>query len=204
MFRTICFISVILTLLGGCSRVLGLPNLSRMQQQSRLMQQLMKQPDLPHWYEQRPRVAQALGDRIFDKTFDEVFDAITVALGSMEVRVDNMEKGAGYIAATGTLLPPQLADKLRHESLVEYCHHHGYDPSLLDARGGFEIDPDMAGGMMARVGTSLTISVVRQSATQTKVKLRFKGIEYPRALEESYRAVWPGIDKQIFLDRHLD
>lgn len=204
MFRTVCSISVILILLGGCSRLLGLPDLSRMQQQHRLMQQLMKQPDLPHWYEQRQRVAQALGDRIFDKTFDEVFDAITIALGSMEVRVDNMEKAAGYLAATGTLLPPQLADKLRRESLVEYCHHHGYDPSLLDARGGFGIDPDMVGGMMARVGTGLTISVVRQSATQTKVKLRFKGIVYPRTLEESYRAVWPSIDKQIFLDRHLD
>ena len=203
MFRVVCSISVILMLLGGCSRVLGF-DISRMQQQSRLMRQLVEQPELAHGCGQSPRVAQALGDRSFAKTVDEVFDAITIALGSMGVRVDNMEKAAGYLAATGTLLPPQLVDKLRRESLVEYCHHHGYDPSLLDARGGFGIDPDMVGGMMARVGTGLTISVVRQSATQTKVKLRFKGILYPRTLEKSYRAVWPSIDKQIFLDRHLD
>ena len=66
---------------------MGLPDLSRMQQQNRLWQQLMKQPDLPPWHEQRRKITQALGDKVFDKNFNEVFDAITVALGSMEVKV---------------------------------------------------------------------------------------------------------------------
>ena len=203
MLRTICSISIALTL-GGCSRLLGLPDLSRMQQQNRLWQQLMKQPDLPPWHEQRRKITQALGDKVFDKNFNEVFDAITVALGSMEVKVDNMEKESGYLGATGAILPPQLADRLRHECLVQYCRYHGYDPSLLDNKEGFGIDPAAMGSMMERGMTGLTISVVRQGDTQTKVKLRFKGIVYPRTLEESYQAVWPEIDKQIFLDRHLD
>jgi hypothetical protein len=177
-----------------------------MREQANLMQQLMKEPDLPTWYNQREGVTQALGDRVFDKSFDQVFNALVVALSSMGAEVSNMERQSGYIAARGKILPPDRSKALRHEGLVEYCRHHGYDPSLLDVRKGsdFEIDPDMGGSMMDKWATAMTISLVKQGEKQTKVKLRFTGVYYPRLLEESYKVVWPTLDKQIFLDKNLD
>jgi len=90
-------------LLVGC---VSMPDTNRMMSQSRLMQQLMKGTDMPAWHTQREQITQALGDRIFDKDFDRVFDSLTVALASMGMTVDNMERQSGYIAAHGGLLPP--------------------------------------------------------------------------------------------------
>jgi len=193
------FTCILMLFANGC----GMPDIARMQQQSNLMQQLMKEPDLPAWYEERQKVTQALGDRVFDKSFDEVFDAITIGLGTLEVSVTNMEKTSGFIAATGRLLHPNIAKQLRHKRLVQYCRYHGYSPSLLENKKGDYIDPDMMGSM-EKMMTQLTISVVKQGAKQTKVKLRFKGIYYPEVLTKHYEAVWPAIDKQIFLDKSLD
>jgi hypothetical protein len=186
----------------GCS-FLDTPNANRPNQGLALMAKLVKEPDLPHWYEQRKKITLAMGDRVFDKSFDEVFDALTIALGTMEVSVSNMERRSGFIAANGRMLPPMMAKQLRHNGLVEYCRHHGFDPSLLDTRGDtFGLDPDMMGSMLEKI--TLTISLVRQSEMQTKVKLRFSGIYYPEVLQKHYEIVWPALDKQIFLDRNLD
>ena len=46
--------------------------------------------------------------------------------------------------------------------------------------------------------------MVRQTPTQTTVKLRFDNIYYPRLVEEYYKLVWATVDKQIFLDKGLD
>jgi hypothetical protein len=45
---------------------------------------------------------------------------------------------------------------------------------------------------------------VRQAASQTKVKIRFDNIYYPRLVEEYYKLVWTTVDKQIFLDKGID
>jgi hypothetical protein len=50
----------------------------------------------------------------------------------------------------------------------------------------------------------LTVSLVRQSARQTKVKLRFDNVHYPLLVDEYYKTVWAAIDKQMFLDQALD
>ena len=191
-------------LLTGCVSTITGIDTDRMMSQSRLMQQLMKEPDVPAWYSQREQTTQALGDHVFDKDFNRVFDSLTIALASMGMTVGNMERQSGYIAAHGQLLPPELAKQLRSEELTAWCRANGYDPSLLEQRGKYGIDPDMAGGMMQRFGATLTISLVRQSEKQTKVKLRFNGIYYPRTLEESYKALWPALDKQIFMDKGTD
>lgn len=188
-------------LFAGC--LPGMPDTDRMMSQNRLMQHLMKEPDVPAWYTQRQQITQTLGDRIFDKDFNRVFDSLTVALASMGMTVDNMERQSGYIAAHGQLLPPERDKQLRSSEVTAWCRANGYDPSLLERRGKYNIDPDMARGMM-RFSTTLTISLVKQSEKQTKVKLRFNGVYYPETLEESYKAAWPGIDKQIFIDKGTD
>lgn len=164
----------------------------------------MKEPDLAEWYNQRERVVQAIGDRVFDKSFSRVFDSLTVALASMGMTVDNMERESGYIVAHGQILPPAQSKQVRSEELTAWCVAKGYNPSLLEQRGKYNIDPDMASGMMQRFGTTLNVSLVKQSKNQTKVKLRFNGIYYPKKLEEYYRIVWPKLDKQIFVDKEID
>lgn len=188
-------------LLTGC--LLDM-DIDRMMRQNRLMMQLTKEPDVPAWHTQREQITQALGDRVFDKGFNRVFDSLTVALASTGMTVANMERQSGYIAAEGQLLPPGQAKQLRSEELIAWCRANGYDPSLLEQRGIYDTDPDTGSGMMQRFGTTLTISLVKQSEKQTKVKLRFSGIYFPRTLEESYKTVWPALDKQIFLDKGTD
>ena len=197
-----------MTLTGCMSTITGINNddMDRMQKKVQLMQDLMKEPDTAAWYAQREQIAQALGDHVFDKDFNRVFDSLTVALASMGMTVDNMERQSGYIAAHGQLLPPEQTKQLRSEELSAWCIAHNYPPSLLERRGQYDMmDPDIMGGtMMQRFTTTLTISVVKQSEEQTKVKLRFNGIYYPQKLEASYGALWPALDKQIFMDKGSD
>jgi hypothetical protein len=182
-----------------------MPDMERITQKSELMQKLMKEPDTSAWYKQREQITLAMGDRVFDKSFDRVFDSITVAMANLGTHVENMERQSGYISARGNLLPPDQAKQLRREYLVEYCKLNGYDVSLLDRKGKYDmgVDPDMMGGM-TNMMTGLTISLAKQGDNQTKVKLRFANTYYPRLLEEYYKVVWPALDKQIFLDKNLD
>ena len=200
------YVVTLLILFAGCVSV---PNYDtsdtdRVMSQSRLMQHLMKEPDLTEWYNQRERVTQAIGDRVFSKSFSRVFDSLTVAIASMGMTVDNMERESGYIVAHGQILPPAQSNQLRSEELTAWCVAKGYSPSLLERRGKYDMDPDMASGMMQQFGTTLTISLVKQSEKQTKVKLRFNGVYYPKKLEEHYKVVWPKLDKQIFIDNAVD
>lgn len=200
MKKSLCVVTL-LVLFAGC---MSMPDLDRMRSQSRLMQHLMKEPDIAEWYNQRERVVQAIGDRVFDKSFSRVFDSLTVAIASMGMTVDNMERESGYIVAHGQILPPAQNKQVRSEELTAWCVAKGYNPSLLERRGKDYLDPDMASGMMGRFGTTLTVSLVKQSKNQTKVKLRFNGIYYPKKLEDCYRIVWPKLDKQIFVDKEID
>ncbi|MGA2171779.1 MAG: hypothetical protein ABSG82_02030 [Sedimentisphaerales bacterium] len=180
--------------------------LSLIRKKGELMQKLMNEPDTSVWYKQREGIVQAMGDRVFDKSFDRVFDSVVVAMANLGTHVENMERQSGYISARGSLLPPDQTKQLRREYLVEYCKLNGYDTGLLDKQGGQSdmMDVDVTGGMMEHMMTGLTITLVKQSENQTKVKLRFANTYYPALLQEYYKAVWPAIDKQIFLDKNLD
>lgn len=177
---------------GGTNR-----DIKRMQKQSELMQQLMKEPDVAAWQTEREQTIQAFGDRVFEKDFDGAFDTMTVALTSMGMTIDNMERQSGYIAARGQLLAQERAKELRSEELGAWCEANGYDPSLLEKKGKYDMDVDVGSGIMARFANTLTISLLKQSERQTQVKLRINGVYYPATLEESYKTIWAGIDKQM-------
>jgi hypothetical protein len=194
-----------LLLVGGCisGGMPGMPDTDRMMKQMQLMQARMKDPDRPEWYKQREQITEALGDRVFDRDFNRVFDSLVVAMATLGVHVDNMERQSGYVSATGNLLPPDLAMQLRRDEAVEWCKLTGNDPDLLDVRKTYDMDPDsMASMTKSMIG--LTISLVRQGDKQTKVKLRFANAYYPKYVEECYKAVWPAIDKQMFVDKGTD
>ena len=169
-------------------------------------QEIMKNPDLPEWYSQREKMALAVGDRVFDKGFDRVFESMITALASLGCRVNNIERNSGYITASLPQLSPDQQASLRNEARTQYAQIKGYPPSVLQKGGPMGIDMDMdMGGMMERGGgAGLTLSMVKQGARQTKVKLRFDGIYYPRQVDELYRKVWAEVDRQMFLDKALD
>ena len=181
----------------------AMPDQNRMMQQNDLMQKLMKDPQVPTWYGEREKITLAMGDRVFDKEFERVFDSMTIALATLEANVNNMERTSGYITSAVPRLNPERSEQLHKASLVAYCKYYKYDPSLLEKKGPYEMDPDMMRNMN-RQGQAMTISLVKQTPTQTKVKIRFSNVNYPPELTEYYKTVWPAIDKQIFMDRNID
>jgi len=174
---------------------------SGMMAKQQFSQEMMRNPDLPAWHAQREKMALAVGDRVFDKGFDRVFDSMVTTLATLGCRVNNMERVSGYITASIPQLPPEQQEGLRKEALAQYAQAKGYPPSVLQ-KGPYDMD---FGAMMERGGgAGLTLSMVKQGARQTKVKLRFDGAYYPRQVEELYRKVWAEVDKQMFLDKALD
>lgn len=171
----------------------------------KLLQEVIGSPDLPAWHEQREQMALAVGDRTFNRTFDRVFDSMTVALSTMGSRVQNMERTSGYIAGSIPNLGPIKTDALHREGLRQYAVAKGYKRSVAEASGnGLDIDASMTSSMMTRDMAGLTISILRQSKTQTKVKLRFDNVYFPVLVSEYYKMVWAAVDKQMFLDQSLD
>ncbi|MFA5806795.1 MAG: hypothetical protein WC978_00330 [bacterium] len=178
--------------------------MSTMMAKQRFSQEMMKNPDLPAWHAQREKMAMAVGDRVFDKGFDRVFDSMVTTLATLGCRVNNMERVSGYITASIPQLPPEQQEGLRKEALAQYAQAKGYPPSVLQKQGPYDMDFDIGAMMERGGGAGLTLSMVKQSARQTKVKLRFDGTYYPRQVEELYRKVWAAVDKQMFLDKALD
>lgn len=192
-----------------------------MLEKQRLMQDVMKNPDTAEWHDQRQKIVMAQGDRVIDRGFSRVFDSMTVALATLECKVQNMERASGYITASLPTLPPDQRDSLRHEALRAYAASKGYSPGLLDkakrppgadarrqplAEADLDdlFDVESTIGLMGQHMGGVTLSLVRQGERQTKVKLRFDNVYYPRHIQEYYRLVWAAVDRQIFLDQALD
>jgi hypothetical protein len=169
---------------------------------NRLMQEMMTNPDLPAWQEQREKMALAVGDRMIDKNFERTFDSMIIALANLGCRVNNMERISGYITASLPQLPPDQRDALRKEALAQYLQTKGYSASALESHGRYDADYSaLFGREMGVAGLTLTMS--KQGVGQTKVKLRFDSVYYPRTVEELYKRVWDAVDKQIFLDKSI-
>ncbi len=167
--------------------------------QQKLMQEMQTDPDLPAWHDQREKMALAIGDRVFDKSFDRTFDSMIIALANLGCRVSNMERVSGYITSSLPELPPELSEQLKKQALSEYAQAKGYPPSVLNTNSPFNVN--IGGAMAERMTAGVTLTMSRQGGEQTKVKLRFNNVYYPRTIEELYKRVWDAVDKQIFLDR---
>jgi hypothetical protein len=208
MIRPLIYTALLTTFAGCAPTMMGpsmpaMPDMNRMEKKQALMQELMSDPQLPAWHSEREKITQSMGDKIFDKDFDRVFDSLTIALATMEANVNNMERQSGYITSAVPRLNPERAEQLNDQFMRAYASAKGYDPSLLDKRGPYEVDLESMSSF-SRMNQAMTISLVKQSPTQTKVKIRFSNINYPPELMEYYKTVWPAIDKQIFLDRSVD
>lgn len=185
---------------GGAGMPAGMMDPNAMMKRIEFQQELMKNPDLPAWYESREKMALAIGDRTFDKGFDRVFDSMVIALGNLGCRVNNMERVSGYLTASSPQLPPEQINAMKQQALEQYAQAKGYPPTVTQKGQGFDLP--MPGGGYG--GAGLTLSMVRQGEAQTKVKLRFDRTYYPPEIQQLYQRVWTEVDKQMFLDKALD
>jgi hypothetical protein len=191
---------------GTVNPMYARPDMNAIRQKQQLMQDLTSNPDLPSWHDERQKLTMAQGDRVFDKPFDQVFDGMVVALATMGARVNNMDRRSGYITGSLPDLGPERTQALQQEAIAEYAQLKGYPPSVLQSQGPYDmVNVGMGQSMMQRMGGSgLTLTMVRQSAHQTKVKVRFDNVYYPRSELELYQLVWTAVDRQMFLDNSLD
>lgn len=169
-------------------------------------------PDTDAWYDQRQKLSQSLGDRDFDKDFNRVFDSLTLAISSLEFKVNNMQRESGYIAATDVSLPPTEERAMQKLAVNDWCKQNGFDPTVLDRQfrtSTYQQTSDMMdmSGMMAKydkMQKGLTFQLVKLSDSQTRVKLRFSDVYYPGEVEAYYKLVWQAVDKQIFVDQTIE
>lgn len=180
--------------LGVTSEAFGVggSKLDNARQQAHLQEKVWSNSDTDAWHDQRQKLALATGDRVFDKDFARVFDSLVQAVASLEIKVNNMERQSGYIAASGITLPPAEGKAMGHEAINEWCRLNGIDSSILDrpsvyTPGKFR---DQLGSLLvgtagptlmpgAGTRTGLTFQLAKMGTNQTKVKLRFSGVNYP-------------------------
>ena len=178
--------------------------MNAMTEKMNFSQEMMKNPDLPAWHAQREQMAVAVGDRVFDKGFERTFESMITALATLGCRVNNIERSSGFITASLPQLAPDQQTALHAESRASYAQIKGYSPTVLQKAGPMGFDMDFGSMMERGGGAGLTLSMVRQGARLTKVKLRFDGVFYPRQIDALYQKVWAEVDKQMFLDKALD
>ncbi len=182
-------------------------SMAELSERSRFQQDLQNRPDLPAWHDEREKMALAIGDRVLDKNFDVTFDAMITALANLGCRVSNMERISGFITSSLPELPPELAEELNNEARAEYAQARGYSPAVLQApSGSMAFVPQFAipqATMAERMASGVTLTIAPSGGTQTRVKLRFNGVYYPRKVEELYKRVWDAVDKQLFLNRTI-
>lgn len=183
-----------------------------MQQRAQITQKFQNNPDTDAWFDQRQNISAATGDRVFDMEFSRVFDSLTLAVSSLELKVNNMERTSGYIAASGISLAPTESRVMRREAVNDWCRLNGYDSSILDQQFRTKQGQSMGealdfSGMMAKydkMQRGLTFQLLKMGNDQTKVKLRFSDVYFPGELEAYYKLVWQTVDKQIFVDENIE
>lgn len=197
---------------GMAKAISARPDMELMQKRQSITTKFRNNPDTDAWYDQRQKIAQALGDRVFDKDFSRVFDSLMLAVSTMELKVSNMERQSGFITASGITLSPTEMKAMRHEAVNDWCRQNNFDPSILDQpykTSGFQNMGDMLdfSGMMAqydKMQKGLTFQLVKMGESQTKVKLRFSDVYYPGEVETYCKLVWQAVDKQIFVDQNIE
>lgn len=183
-----------------------------MMKRTTLGMQFSTSPDTDAWHDHRQKIAQAVGDRVFDKDFSRVFDSLVLAVSAMELKVSNMERQSGYIAAGGISLSPTESKAMHREAAIDWLRQNGVDPSILDQpyrspmykQRGDKFDFGQMMSKFDKMQRGLTFQLVKMGKSQTKVKLRFSDVYYPGEIESYYKLVWQAVDKQIFIDQNME
>ena len=208
---------VVVVLLTGCEipmiieSIAADKDLDTMQKHTSITEKFSNHPDTDDWRDQRQKIAQALGDRVFDKEFSRVFDSLVLAISTLELTVSNMERQSGYIAAGGISLTEKESKETGREAVNDWCRQNSIDTSTLDAqfltglvKSYYSTDGLINVYNSFEESNSLTFQLLKMGENQTKVKLRFSDVFYPGRVEIYYKLVWQAVDKQIFVDQNIE
>lgn len=209
-----------LVLFSGCTAISDMSQMVKdagfnselMTQRMKITTKFNNDPDTDVWHEQRQKSTAALGDRVFEQDFARVFDSLTLAVSDLELKISNMERASGYIAASGMTLPPTEAKAMRREAVTEWCKQNGFDAGILDVQFKGAVGRNMGdwmdfGQMMSKyekMQKGLTFQLVKMGEGKTKVKLRFSDVYFPGEVEAYYKIIWQAVDKQIFVDKTIE
>jgi hypothetical protein len=208
-------LACVLALAAGCLNPADLmfgDDMRLAQERQKVTNKFNNNPDTDAWHDARQKIAAAVGDRDFDQDFSRVFDSLTLAVADLELKVANMERQSGYIAASGMTLPPSEARGMRREAVNDWCAQNGFDASVLDRPFKTRMGAQMGemldfSGMMAKyekMQKGLTFQLVKLGEGRTRVKLRFSDVYYPGEVETYYKLIWQAVDKQIFVDGTIE
>jgi len=153
------------------------------------------------WGEQNKRQNQMLGERVYDKDSGLVFTAFITGLANMGFVVRNMERQSGYILAEGPL-PISIEEEAKIGKSMS-------DELNSVSNRGWKATPGNC-----KIGVTVTILPLGKKQTKAKVHIAMAELRsqaaiqysqlYPPIIDAAYKAIWPAIDKQIFLDQNLD
>ena len=185
-------------------------DLTILQQKMRISTGFQSNPDTDAWHGQRQKISLSTGDRVFDKDFGRVYDSLVLAVSTLELKVNNMERTSGYIQATGIVLPPAESKAMKRDAMRDWCMQKGFDPTILDKQPsniGMQTSSasmDNIGDAFSKQTRGVTFQLVKMGKDQTKVKVRFSDVYYPAEIEAYYKLVWQAVDKQIFVDKNVE
>lgn len=155
------------------------------------------------WKQENEKISLAQGDRVLSKDFDQVYSAFITALSELGLSVKNTERQSGYIYAEGkSVLPADEETTLCEQMRAEIMQSVGVDSSCLGDNSG------------ESRSESVTV-LIQKFNKQTKVKLRFNvegssphgttgSQPYPPSQLAIFKAIWNKVDRQLFLNEHLD
>lgn len=157
---------------------------------------------IAQWGSENEKQTLALGERIFDKNFDHVFTSCVTGMASAGLSVKNMERQSGYILAEGPDPVPLEKRKVLAQGQVD---------ELNRVSSGLTWSPSYGNSTLA-----VTLTLLNLNRNQTKIKMRISIVNikstakntyysvYPPLYAEDYIGLWRVIEKQLFMDEHLD
>lgn len=198
----------------------GYTSISAMQQdadlmleKARIQNEYLGNPDTDDWYSARADMAKAIGDRTFAFPYDRTFDSLALAISSLGLTVENMERDSGYIVAKGITLPPSESRSISRQAFEEWSKTKGYAATVMNRRyrtstyqtmSGTIDSQNQAWGQFQKRERALNFQVTKSGEEETIVKLRFTNVYYPQEVERYYEMVWEAVDKQLFVDDAIE
>lgn len=153
------------------------------------------------WGEENKRQHLSFGERIYVNAYDQVFTSAITAMADIGFSVKNMERQSGYLLAEGPNPLPIEEQKALSQKMVDEINRVSRTQWFVQ---------------LGNANHAATLTIIKLPDGRTKVKLRFVTVAiqgnystryhsiYPPLLEADYRYIWGALEKQLFLDIHLD
>lgn len=152
------------------------------------------------WKQDNERLANSLGERMFEKDRGLVFSAILVACANSGLPVKNTDRESGYVLAEGPLpLPADEAMRFAKQCAEDLTRAAGGSWQALPNNAFYSVTVTVA-----KIAPAKTRVRLRIAARTTQQAANISNDIYPPIAEELYKMLWSRIEKEIFLQENLD